>query len=137
MMIWWCVSYSSHVFCFYSKRCMKSSWRTATCTWNTEVVSLYSLFLQIRKAEHPQPLSLHETAVASPLGLFLRLVPQTQAIRNIPKPYLSFSQTVSTLIAVHSGWYLIVWRGHDIIKLFQEFFLLTFQVETHHRHWTW
>ncbi len=83
------------------------------------------------------PSALRETAVASPLWLFLRLVPQAQAIWNIPKPYLSFSQTIPTLIAVNSGRYQEdclkrTWH-HEIVS---GFFLLLFQVETHHRHWT-
>lgn len=84
------------------------------------------------------PSALRETAVASLLGLFLRLVPQTQAIWNIPKPYLPFSQTASALIAANSGRYQEdclkrTWH-HEIVS---GFFLLLFQVETHHRHWTW
>lgn len=80
-------------FFVYSKRCMKSSWRAAACTWNTPLVSPYSLSLRIRRVEQPQLWALRETAVLyseAPLWLFLRLVPQTQAIWNIPKPYLSF-----------------------------------------------
>lgn len=100
---------------------MKSSWRMATFTSNMPVVSPYSPFLRIRRAEHPHPSALHETNVASLRRLFLRLVPRNQAIWNIPKPYLSFSQTVSTLIAVNSGWYLIVWGRNYIIELFQSF----------------
>ena len=99
---WWCVPTSSLcVMCLffvlfffvYSKRCMKSSWRTAMCMWNTPLVSPYSLSLRVRRVEQPQLSALRETAVLyseAPLWLFLRLVPRTQAIWNIPKPYLSF-----------------------------------------------
>lgn len=100
---------------------MKSSCSMATFTSNMPVVSPCSPFLWIRRAEHPHPPALHETTVAGPRRLFLRLVPRNRAIWNIPKPYLSFSQTVSTLIAVNSGWYLVVWGRHDIIELFQSF----------------
>lgn len=90
------------------------------------------------RAEEPQlllrPPALLETTdsltACSEPTLFLRLIPQTQAIWNIPKPYLSFSQTISTLFAMNSGWYQkIVWRGYDIIKLFQ--------VENHYRRCRW
>lgn len=85
---------------------MKSRWRTATCTWNTPVVSPCSPFLQIRRDEQPRTSGLRESTRAIFKDLFHK-----------PKP----SETFLSLICLfHRPLLLWLPRTHRDIWLSEE-----------------
>lgn len=86
-------------FDFHSKRCTRSSWRTATCTSSTSAIYPWSPFLFSRRAGWPACGASDADAGAKPhQTIFKDWLHNKQAMWNIPQPYLAFSQAVSPLI---------------------------------------
>lgn len=105
-------------FDFHSKRCTRSSWRTATCTSNTSAIYPWSPFLWTRRADWPACAATGTDASAkSAQTIFKDWLHKKRAMWNIPHPYLPFSQAVSPLIG-HELWMIRLRRTwhHEIVS---------------------